>query len=446
MSSTRFDLLRFALIDCNNFFVSCERVFDPRLEHVPVVVLSNNDACVISRSNEAKKLGIKMGGAVSEIRPLVTNNQVRMLSANFTLYRDLSRRIVHCLGQFCPNIEVYSVDEVFMELRETDSRAINALIRTMRQTVLQWVGVPVSIGVGETKTLAKLAAGYAKKELSTGGCFDLTASTPQDRDGVMARVPVEDIWGIGRQYSRWLIDRGITTALQLREIDQSRFGRKAGVTGLRTVKELQGIPCDSVSADDQPRRTITCSRSFGKPVVEFRELKEAIATFASQAGRELRHDGSLARCLAVYLRVPSSSPDHDAPRGTTVLIPIPTDRDSDLIRYAISGLEKIYRKNTRYTKAGVTLSDLSSRETRQTDIFADNENDRPDRISGVIDDLNSRWGGETIHYAETGTEKSWRSRAALRSPNYTTCWQELPVAYSQPRRTQDAGSASLSLQ
>jgi DNA polymerase V len=420
----------FVLVDCNNFFVSCERVFDPRLNGIPVVVLSNNDACVISRSNEAKKFGMKVGMPVYQVRDIVKSNRIRMLSANFTLYRDLSRRIIHCLRQFCPDIEVYSVDEVFMTLPEADNRAIDVLIRNMRQTVLRWVGVPVSIGVAETKTLAKLSAEYAKKEKSTEGCFDLTACSQRDRDSVLADTPVDDVWGIGRQYGKWLTARGITTAFQLRAVDQEWFGKKAGVTGLRTVKELQGIPCLPLKLGAPPRKMITCSRSFGKPVTDLRELKEAVATFAAQAGRELRHDRSLARRITVYCSVRPKLATPENSGAKTVNLPLPTDRDSDLIRAAITCLEQIYQSNMVYSKSGVTLSNLSRADARQTDIFANNEHDRLDKLSRVLDRLNAHWGYGIIKYAATGTQAHWRSRATLRSPNYTTCWQELPVAHA----------------
>lgn len=420
----------FVLADCNNFFVSCERVFDPRLEGKPVVVLSNNDACVISRSNEAKALRIKIGTPVYQIWDVIRSNHISMLSANFTLYRDLSRRIIHCLRQFCPDSEVYSVDEVFMTLREADSRAVDALIKNMRQTVYRWVGVPVSIGVAETKTLAKLSAEYAKKEISTGGCFNLSACSRQDRDSVLARIAVNDIWGIGRQYSKWLTARGITTALELRAIDQDWFGKKAGVTGLRTVKELQGIPCLELKRDTPPRKMITCSRSFGRLVTDFQELKEAVATFTAQAGRELRHDRSLARRLTVHCTVRPKSATSESFGKTTVLLSLPTDRDRDLIRAAVTGLEQVYRSGVSYSKGGITLGDLSRADARQTEMFASNEQDRFDKLNRVVDHLNSQWGYGTIRYAVTGTRRNWQSRATLRSPNYTTRWHELPVAYS----------------
>jgi DNA polymerase V len=422
----------FVLLDCNNFFVSCERVFDPRLDGRPVVVLSNNDACIISRSNEAKRLGIKMGVPLYQVRELVVRHRVCVRSANFALYRDLSRRMVHSLRQFCPDIEVYSVDEVFMTFPATNSRAIDSLIRKMRQTVYRWVGVPVSIGVAPTKTLAKLAAEYGKKEIATGGCFDLFTCSPQVRDRVLAGTPVDDVWGIGRQYGKWLTGHGITTALQLREIDQQWFQKKAGVTGARTVKELQGISCIALDLSDSPRETITCSRSFGKPVTELRELKEAVATFAAQAGKELRYDRSLARRITVYCGVRSKPAASRTSVSTTMSLPLPTDRDRDLIGAAMTCLERIYRPDLTYGRSGITLSDLSGRDTRQIDIFANGEDERLDKLSGVIDHLNAHWGHGTIQYAAAGTQRSWQSRAVLRSPNYTTCWQELPVAWALP--------------
>ncbi|MBK7142528.1 MAG: Y-family DNA polymerase [bacterium] len=421
----------YILIDCNNFFVSCERVFDPQLEGRPVLVLSNNDGVIISRSNEAKALGIKMAAPVFQFRDVILKHKVSLRSANFTLYRDLSRRIVHTLRQFCPDVEVYSVDEVFMAIPPMESAAIDTLIRTMRRTVYQWVGVPVGIGVAETKTLAKLAAEYAKKEKSTGGCFDLVACTSEERDRILGRIPVDDIWGIGRQHGEWLRSRGIMTALQLREIDQDRFGKKAGVTGLRTVKELQGISCLSLKREDPPRKMITCSRSFGKRVTDLQELKEAVSTFAAQAGRELRRDGSLAQRLTVYCSVRNKSEEPDDSNTSTMNLPVATDRDSDLIHAAVNGLEKFYREGVEYTKGGITLGRLTPAGSRQEDIFAGEEEERQDKLSHVVDQINSHLGYGTISYAATGTKAGWRSQAELRSPNYTTKWDELPVAYGE---------------
>lgn len=426
----------FALADCNNFFVSCERVFDPRLEGRPVIVLSSNDACIVSRSNEAKQLGVKMGVPLFQTRDITGHGKVSMLSANFTLYRDLSRRITHCFRQFCHDIEIYSVDEAFMTFPESDSRTIDTMIRNMRRTVLQWVGVPVSIGVAETKTLAKLAAEYAKKHPSTDGCFDLFSCSSDERDRVMEATPVDDIWGIGRQHTKWLNERDIKTALQLRGINQDLFGRKAGVTGLRTVKELQGISCVPMEFDMPPRKDITCSRSFGKPVTELRELREAIATFATHSGRELRHDGSQTRCMTVYCGVKPSGSNPRTYVATTVGLSMPTDRDSDLIRAALTGLEKIYRPGLSYCKGGVTLHELSRANVRQTDIFAPeaDEGERPRKLNDLVDHLNAHWGYGTIRYAATGAHGGWQPKSIWRSPNYTTRWDELPVALAASSR------------
>lgn len=417
----------FALIDCDNFFVSCERVFDPSLAGRPVIVLSNNDACVISRSNEAKQMGITMAVPLYQVWEMVVAGRMCVRSANFTLYRDISRRLVHCLGQFCADIEVYSVDEVFMAFRETRPGTLGELIHRIRQTVLQWVGVPVSIGVAETKTLAKVAAGYAKKHRETGGCFDLSSCTSAERDRVLAWTSVDKVWGIGRQYEKWLVARGIKTALALRDIDQHWFGRKAGVVGVRTVKELQGISCIVLSTDTEPRKMITCSRSFGKPVTDPGELREAIATFASQGGRELRHDRSLAQFITVLCIQRRSAASATGSVSTTVRLRYPTDRDCDLIEAALTGLERLYRPGVAYVKGGITLGELSPAGERQADLFIDRAPGRPEKLSGVVDYLNSHWGHGTVRPAATGTNKSWHAKAALRSPDYTTCWQELPV-------------------
>ncbi len=417
---------RFALIDCDNFFVSCERVFDPKLQNKPVVVLSNNDGIIISRSREAKALGIKMGTPLFEVAELVTAANVQALSSNYTLYGDMSRRVMEILQSFSPQTEVYSIDEAFLGFDGFTYVDLEAYARTIRATVLKWTGIPVSIGIGQTKTLAKLAAEYVKHTPAARGVFDLTACSDERRDVIMAATSVGDIWGIGRQLSKWLHNTGVKNALQLREMPIEQVRKKMGVVGVRLVNELQGIPCLSLTLIIPPRKEITCSRSFGKRVRELDELREALSSFATQAGRRLRQDGSAAGALTVFLK---TNPFSDGPRfSQSITIPITpiTDCDLDLIRAALNGLEQIYRSGYAFYKIGVTLTDLTRASAIQTDLFVHRDEQRLRQLNQVVDELNLEFGDGVLKYAVTGVRKGWRGRSGFRSPRYTTRWDELP--------------------
>ena len=289
----------FALVDCNNFYASCERVFNPKLEGKPIVVLSNNDGCVVARSNEAKALGIGMGVPEFQIRPLLRAHHVQVFSSNYTLYGDLSQRVMETLEQFCPDVEIYSIDEAFLGLSGFTSRNLTDYGRTMCSTVKRWTGIPVSVGIAETKTLAKIANRVAKRTPDTGGVFDLLVCP--DRDALLGRIAVQDVWGIGPNHARCLAQYGITTALQLRQVDDQWVRKHMGIVGLRLVMELRGVSCLDLEQCPSPKQGLTCSRAFGKPISTLTEMEEAISSYASRVAEKLRGERLAATVLTVFL-------------------------------------------------------------------------------------------------------------------------------------------------
>ncbi|MFQ5608488.1 MAG: Y-family DNA polymerase, partial [Candidatus Zixiibacteriota bacterium] len=322
----------FALVDCDNFYVSCERVFNPRLRDRPVVALSNNDGCIISRSREAKALGVKMGAPLHHVTAEIHRHNIAVLSSNYALYGDMSARVLETLRQFTPDIEVYSIDEAFLRLSAPPRGTFDELARDIRRTVGRWTGVPVSIGLGQTKTLAKVAVEVAKK---SGGVFNI-ASFPNP-ETVLRETPVGDIWGIGKRYRIWLESLGVDTALALRDLDDEVIRRRAGIVGLRTVWELRGRSCLPLTALVPARKGITASRSFGRPVRDYKLLREAVASYAARAGVKLRRDSSVAGFLTVFLMTNRFSDETQYSKSAVVPLVPASDSDCDLIRAATSG-------------------------------------------------------------------------------------------------------------
>ncbi len=407
-----------ALVDCNNFYVSCERVFDPRLCGVPVVVLSNNDGCVIARSNEAKALGIPMGTPFFKVRDLVRRHGVRVFSSNYALYGDMSERVMLTLGEATPDVEVYSIDEAFVRLHASDEAA------GLRRRVLRDTGIPTSIGVGPTKTLAKAANRFAKKR-ATCGVFDLSAGG--DVDDLLADLPVADVWGIGRRWAAKLCAAGLPTARHLRDADDQWVRRHLNVTGLRTVHELRGIPCIPFEEMPVERKTVTCSRSFGEPVERLGPIREAVAHYAAQAAAKLRREGLAAAILRVFVTTKYYGEEPHRTGLYTLTLPRPTAFAPDLVRYAKLGLERAYRPGYAYRKAGVQLMGLSPADRVQGNLFVAADPRRQARLMAMMDRVNRRFGRGTLFLAAEGTGRSWAMRQARRSPRYTTRWDELAL-------------------
>jgi len=415
----------FALVDCNNFYASCERVFNPMLEGKPLVVLSNNDGCVVARSNEAKALGIGMGVPEFQIRPLLRAQQVQVFSSNYRLYGDMSQRVMETLEQFCPDSEIYSIDEAFLSLSGFTSRNLTEYGRTIRTTVKRWTGIPVSVGIAETKTLAKIANRVAKRTPDTGGVFDLLACP--DRDALLGRTAVEDVWGIGPNSARLLKQHGIMTALQLRQADDQWIRKRMGVVGLRLVMELRGVSCLDLEQYPAPKQSLTCSRAFGTLINTFAEMEEAVSVYTSRVAEKLRRGGLAATVLTVCLTTNEFKEGPQYSNALTLNLPVVTDSTSELIRYALHGIRAIYRDGYLYKKAGVILTGLVPANQTQADLFDDRDRGRSKRLMSALDSINDRWGAGTLHYASSGITKAWKTQFHRRSPAYTTDWDALPV-------------------
>jgi len=413
----------FALVDCNNFYASCERVFNPKLASKPVIVLGNNDGIVVARSNEAKALGIPMGVPAFKYRDLIRRHDIQAFSSNYALYGDMSQRVMETLQQFSPEVEVYSIDEAFLGLSGFTHTNLIDYGRTIRATVKQWTGLPVSVGIAETKTLAKIANHIAKE---ADGVFDLSAFP--DRDDVLTWVPVEEVWGIGPAHARRLKQHGIKTALALRNADDQWIRKQMGVVGLRTVHELRGLSCLPLEQCPPPKQGITCSRAFGKPITTLAEMKEAVATYTARAAEKLRGEQLAASTLTVFL---TTNPFKDEPQysnSITLRVPVATDATPELLRVALKGIEIIYREGYGYKKAGVMLLELVPISQVQANLFEQADRERSTRLMRAVDFVNARDGADTVRFAASGLTQQWRTKFTKRSPGYTTNWDELMTA------------------
>lgn len=415
-----------ALVDCNNFYVSCERVFNPKLEGVPVVVLSNNDGCAVARSNEVKALGVKMGTPWFQMRDLARKHGIIALSSNYALYADMSNRVMTILARYSPDQEIYSIDECFLGLEGFSHVDLVGVARQLRRQVRQWTGIPVCVGMAETKTLAKLANHCAKKSLAgEEGVCDFTRMTANERSNLFSAIEVGEIWGIGPRLSRQLADRGIGTAEALRRADPKAIRREFSVVVERTVMELNAISCLGLEEVAPARQQIMSSRSFGTYVYDLEPLKEAVASYIAIAAGKLRHQGSLAGMVQVYIR---TNPHKDAPqyqRGLSIPLPESTDDTLRLTRAALWGLKRLYRPGFAYQKAGVALINLTDATHVQMGLFSGTKDNQ--RLMQVMDRVNAIWGRGTLRSAAEGVGKGWKMKRERMSPQYTTHWGQLPV-------------------
>lgn len=409
----------FALIDCNNFYVSCERVFDPSLVGKPVVVMSNNDGCAVARSNEAKALGIQMGAPIFKIQPLIKRHGVVTLSSNYTLYADMSRRVMQTIEHFLPEIECYSIDEAFTEIQgDGPSRA--RLSWELRNRVLQWVGIPVSVGIGSTKVLAKIANKLAKH--GTGVCDLLECP---NLDTLLGQVKVDEVWGIGPRHARLLRSHGIHTVLALREADEAWIRSQLSIVGLRIVKELKGVSCIPLEESVPQKKALTCSRMFGREVTDLHDLEEALAVYTSRVAEKLRAQKSVAGMVQVYLTTNRFKENHYHNQASAEL-PEATADTSVLIQHAIKALRSIYQSGCRYNKVGILLLDLAPRDVRQTDLFASSTiNGNEQILMKTLDRINANWGRQTIQYGTAGQKQKWQMRRAKMTRRFTTKWNEV---------------------
>lgn len=417
-----------ALIDGNNFYVSCERVFNPSLEGKPVVVLSNNDGCAVSRSNEAKDLGVKMAAPWFQMKDLARKHGIIALSSNYALYADMSNRMMSILGRYSPDQEIYSIDECFLGLDGFGHYDLVEHAQSMRRQVRQWVGIPVCVGIAETKTLAKLANHCAKKQLAgADGVCDLTRLSASELSRLLEGIAVREVWGIGPRLSRQLADRGIATVEALRRSDAKTLRREFSVVVERTVMELNAIPCIALEEMAPAKQQIMSSRSFGNYVYDLEPLQEAVASYMAIAAEKLREQGSVAGMVQVYLRTnPHKEDQPQYSKALTIPLPEASDDTLRLTKAALWGLRRIYRPGYAYQKAGVALLNLGSADIQQGSLFGPAKDNR--RLMAVMDRINAQWGQGTVRSAATGVAKSWAMRRERMSPQYTTDWGQLPVA------------------
>jgi DNA polymerase V len=415
----------FALVDCNNFYVSCERVFNPKLAGKPVIVLSNNDGCAISRSNEAKSLGIKMGVPVFQIRDLIKANGVQVYSSNYALYGDMSQRVMQTLAEFTPDIEIYSIDEAFLDLSSLTQYDLTDYGHQIRSKTRKWTGIPVSVGIAKTKTLAKIANNLAKKSKKAGGVFNLTSSPYQDKS--LEKTKVEDVWGVGPAYSRFLKESGIRNALQLRDADDNLIKKRMGIVGTRLIHELRGVCCYCLDRCPPPKKGITVSRSFKQSIETLNELAEAVAAYVSVGAEKLRKEHSVSGVLMVFLMTNSFKRERQYFNLKTIRLSVSTSDTSELIQYAHQGLKEIYRKGYLYKKAGVMFNDLVPESQIQANLFDVKDRNRSVKLMSALDNINIKMGSSTLKYAAVGLRqnKRWRTVFERRSQSYTTNWDQL---------------------
>jgi DNA polymerase V len=425
-----------AIVDCNNFYCTCERLFQPKLEGKPVVVLSNNDGCVISRSDEAKVLGISMGVPLFEVRSLLRAQQVAVFSSNYALYGDLSWRVMEVLRNILgkDRVEVYSVDEAFLELDELGTEELEKLALAIRNQVEQWTGIRVSIGVGPTKTLAKLANRLAKKNKVGTNCV-MVLSTESEIEEALRRTAVADLWGIGRRYGKQLRERwGIYDGWQLANVSET-FATKylGGVVGTRLVRELKGIPSREMEEERTQKKMIATTRMFGRKVYDLQEIREAIATYTARAAEKLRRQFSAAGYLSVFIISHAPGQRHGMAYDNHCTLDKPSADSSVLIHKALELVNAIFKPGLVYKKAGVVLGDIVPESARQGSLFDSNSSNDNLPLMLAIDNINfscppahQPQHDSILRFAASGTNRGWKMKQEFRSPRYTTKWREMP--------------------
>jgi DNA polymerase V len=412
------------LVDCNNFYASCERVFQPELRGRPVVVLSNNDGCVIARSNEAKTLGIEMGAPFHLHKAFFEKNSVVVRSSNYALYGDMSARVVDVLRRFSPDVQVYSIDEAFLDFAGFGNR-LEAHARELRATVLRWTGIPVSVGIAPTKTLAKAANRMAKKITDAGGVVLLMDEVSQRE--ALSSMALTDVWGIAGRLAKRLEGLGIANPLDLRAASPDLIRQRLSVVVERTARELAGKPCLSFEENPAPAKSIMVSRSFGRAVTSLDELEEAVATYAARASEKLRRKGLVAAQVTVFVETNRFRPQ-DPQRNCSQLVElsVPSADVRRVTRAAVAGVRALYAPGYRYKKAGVMLLELTSAGAGyQTDLWGRADTPKSLALMATLDRINKTMGQGTLALASTGVEPGWRVRAERRSQSYTTRWGEL---------------------
>lgn len=421
-----------ALIDVNNFYVSCERVFNPKLKHKPVVVLSNNDGCAVARSNEVKALGIGMAAPWFKFKAEAKRHGIEAYSSNYALYADMSNRVMAILRGFSPEQEVYSIDESFLDLSDFQSKNLVQYGQSMRQRILQWTGLPVCVGIGPTKTLAKLANHCAKKMPKFNGVCDFNEMSVQALNHLLNEVDVGEVWGVGRKLAPKLQALGIKTVLDLKQANPKRLRQLFSVMMEKTSYELNGVVCIDFEEVRPVKKQIVSSRSFGHPVRDFNSLAESITLYVSRAAEKLRHQASYAGSVHVYIRTsPFKEKQAFYSNGLTIPLSVPSDDTRNLAHAALFGLKQIYKPHYDYAKAGVMLDELVSEKGAQIDLFGDCVLSpvplapRSNKLMKALDAINRKMGKESVKLASEGFNRPWRMKQDNKSPRYTTHWEDL---------------------
>ena len=412
---------KIALIDCNSFYVSCERLFNPKINNKPVVVLSNNDGCVISRSTEAKKIGIKMGEPYFKVRELVAKNNVHIFSSNYALYGDISRRVMKTLKSFSEKIEIYSIDEAFIDLSHIEEKEVENYGKEIRERILKWTGIPSSVGISNTKTLSKIANHIAKKN-KTGVTY-----LKENIDESLKNFKISDIWGVGKQLSKLYIKNGIDTAYKLKNISNSWVKKSTSVLGAKTVMELRGVTCINLETQETKRKSCCVSRSFGKKIESLKKLQESIVTHCLNAAEKIRNEEQVTKSLTVFIRTsPFDKYRKYYSNSITIDLPIATSNSLEIIKTAISGLKKIYKYGYFYQKAGIVLSKLTGSSENELNLLAPIMENKSKTLMKAIDFTNAKYGRNAVSIAQAGINNSWKMRREHSSKIDTASFDSLP--------------------
>ena len=413
---------KIALVDCNSFYVSCERLFNPKIRKKPVVVLSNNDGCIISRSNEAKALGIKMGEPYFKAKDIIIKNKVNVFSSNYSLYGDLSRRVMRTLKRFNVDIEIYSIDEAFLDMTNFSDKEVEEVGKEIRSTILQWTGIPTSIGIAQTKTLSKVANHIAKKKKT--GVTSLIGL--ENIDPILEKVEINDVWGVGRQLTKFYNKNGIYNAKQLKNKSNTWIKKNSNVLGSRTAMELRGVPCIDLEKTPSKRKSCVVSRSFGKRVEKLQEMKEAVANYSLNASEKIRSESLNAKSITIFIRTsPFQSRFGYYSNSKTIDFPIATDNSIEIVKAAIEGLESIFKNGYRYQKAGIILTGLSNSNEGEN-LFSSEKDKKIGNLMRSIDKTNYKYGRSTLSLASAGIQKRWNMKREYSSKIDTADFYSLP--------------------
>ena len=419
---------KIALVDCNSFYVSCERLFKPSINNKAVVVLSNNDGCIISRSKEAKILGIKMGEPYFKVEKIIKKNDVRVFSSNYALYGDISRRVMKTLRQFSPQIEFYSIDEAFLNLSSINNEDLLEYGNKIRKTVLKWTGIPTSIGIATTKTLSKIANHVAKEERS--GVINLVNSKKINE--ILKQVKINNVWGVGEKLAKFYIKNGINTAYELKNMHNNWIKKNTNVLGSRTAMELKGIPCVSLEISEEKRKNCCVSRSFGRKVTKLEELNESVTTHCLNAAEKIRSENQTTKRITVFIKTsPFEKNKNYYANSRNIDLPIRTNDSIELVKQALIALEYIYKKGYKYQKTGIIFSKLNSSDHYKKNLFSSiNSEEKRNRLMKIIDYTNVKYGRYTLSIAQAGVKNKRNIKKKYSSKIDTASFKLLPTIRS----------------